>query len=106
MRKTVIRRLNLIQYKRSFQESWITTIRQDKVSFASQRNNVKVEKLKIKESIAFSQSRETIQDRNYRNETQAIDSEKQFIENEAKKSSSYKEHKVNALASGADEGRD
>ena len=76
------------------------------MSFASQRNNVKVEKLKIKESIAFSQSRETIQDRNYRNETQAIDSEKQFIENEAKKSSSYKEHKVNALASGADEGRD
>ena len=63
-------------------------------------------KLKIKESIAFSQSRETIQDRNYRNETQAIDSEKQFIENKAKKSSSYKEHKVNALASGADEGRD
>ena len=76
------------------------------MNFASQRNNVKVEKLKIKESIAFSQSRETIQDRNYRNETQAIDSEKQFIENEAKKSSSYKEHKVNALASGADEGRD
>ena len=62
-------------------------------------------KLKIKESIAFSQSRETIQDRNYRNETQAIDSEKQFIENK-QKSSSYKEHKVNALASGAEEGRD
>ena len=46
---------------------------------------VKVEKLKIKESIAFSQSRETIQDRNYRNETQAIDSEKQFIENKHKR---------------------
>ena len=42
-------------------------------------------KLKIKESIAFSQSRETIQDRNYRNETQAIDSEKQFIENKHKR---------------------
>ena len=33
-------------------------------------------------------------------------SEKQFIENKAKESSSYKEHKVNALASGAEEGRD
>ena len=30
---------------------------------------------------------------------------KQFIENK-QKSSSYKEHKVNALASGAEEGRD
>ena len=44
--------------------------------------------------------------KNYLNETQAIDSEKQFIENKVKSSSSYKEHKVNALASGADEGRD
>ena len=61
-------------------------------------------KLKIKESIAFSQSRETIQDRNYRNETQAIDSK--AIYREQAESSSYKEHKVNALASGADEGRD
>ena len=101
MRKTVIRRLNLIQYKRSFQESWITTIRQDR---EKSKSRWKTQRLK---SNAFSQSRETIQEKeNYRNETQAIDSEKQFIENEAKKSSSYKEHKVNALASGADEGRD
>ena len=57
-------------------------------------------------SNAFSQSRVTIQRiKKLSNETQAIDSEKQIIE-ENSKSSSYKEHKVNALASGADEGRD
>ena len=38
------------------------------------------------------------------NETQAIDSK--AIYREQAESSSYKEHKVNALASGADEGRD
>ena len=68
---------------------------------------VEVTQRKVRRIKPFHESRvTTIQRKNYRNETQAIDSEKQFIENEAKKSSSYKEHKVNALASGADEGRD
>ena len=66
---------------------------------------VKVENSKIKKHSFFTIESNNPR-KNYRNETQAIDSEKQFIENEAKKSSSYKEHKVNALASGADEGRD
>ena len=101
MRKTVIRRLNLIQYKRSFQESWITTIRQDREKSKSRWKNSKIKKHSF-----FTIESNNPREKNYRNETQAIDSEKQFIENEAKKSSSYKEHKVNALASGADEGRD
>ena len=66
---------------------------------------VKVENSKIKKHSFFTIESNNPR-KNYRNETQAIDSEKQFIENKAKKSSSYKEHKVNALASGADEGRD
>ena len=66
---------------------------------------VKVENSKIKKHSFFTIESNNPR-KNYRNETQAIDSEKQFIENEAKKSSSYKEHKANALASGADEGRD
>ena len=70
----------------------------------------KVEKTqRLKEALkSFFTNREKIQskiNKNYRNETQAIDSEKQIIE-ENSKSSSYKEHKVNALASEADEGRD
>ena len=42
---------------------------------------------------------------NYRTKLKQCSKNKQFIENK-QKSSSYKEHKVNALASGAEEGRD
>ena len=65
----------------------------------------KTQRLKEALKSFFTIERKTIQDKKLSNETQAIDSEKQIIE-ENSKSSSYKEHKVNALASGAEEGRD
>ena len=72
MRKTVLRRLEW-----SFQESWITTIRQDEKS--SRWKNSKIMQRIKPFHIMSKQSK-----KNYRNETQAIDSEKQFIENKVK----------------------
>ena len=66
---------------------------------------VEVTQRKVRRIKPFHESRvTTIQRRKLSNETQAIDSK--AIYREQAESSSYKEHKVNALASGADEGRD